>query len=236
MPRSSPKTLTAMLARVPDSMWSIRCEIGCPIVTFVPGSVENCRRSSASSSCARAAGLAQADVDLGGLDALHVLVVLGAAGPARGRDHLRLRQQDLLDAPADLVGLRQRGAGQRIRLHGQAAFVELGQEGGAHAGQRRSRGDQQRRPRDGDHRTRDGRAPAAASRANRALSVRASQPSWPRWIDGALRQEGERRAPASRRSRRPATRAARRCRRTPAASAAGLRRRSGRRSAGTPAR
>jgi hypothetical protein len=32
-----------MLARVPDSMWSMRCEIGCPIVTLVPGSVENCR-------------------------------------------------------------------------------------------------------------------------------------------------------------------------------------------------
>ena len=28
VPRSSPNTLTAMLARVPDSMWSIRCEIG----------------------------------------------------------------------------------------------------------------------------------------------------------------------------------------------------------------
>ena len=35
--RSSPKILTAMLARVPDSMWSMRCEIGWPIVTFVPG-------------------------------------------------------------------------------------------------------------------------------------------------------------------------------------------------------
>ena len=59
---------------------------------------------------ARPAGLAQADVDLRRFDALHVLVVLGAAGPPRRRDDLRLRQQDLLDAPADLVGLRQRRA------------------------------------------------------------------------------------------------------------------------------
>ena len=35
--RSSPKILTAMFARVPESMWSMRWEMGCPTVTFVPG-------------------------------------------------------------------------------------------------------------------------------------------------------------------------------------------------------
>ena len=94
----------------------------------MPGSVANCRRSSASSSLPRPTGLAQADVDFGRLDALHVLVEFGAAGAARRRDHFGLGQQDLLDAAADLVGLRERGARQRVGLHGQAAFVELRQE------------------------------------------------------------------------------------------------------------
>ena len=135
--RSSPKTLTAMFARVPDSMWSMRCEIGWPIVTFVPGSVEKPRRSAASSSARGRSGVAQADVDLRRLDALHVLVELGAAGPPRRGDDLGLRQQDLLDAPADLVGLGERRAGQRVGLHGQAALVELRQERRAHPRQRR---------------------------------------------------------------------------------------------------
>ena len=49
--KSSPKILTATLARVPDSMWSMRCEIGCPTVTFVPGrSDTRCRISSSTES------------------------------------------------------------------------------------------------------------------------------------------------------------------------------------------
>jgi hypothetical protein len=72
-------------------MWSMRCEIGCPIETFVQQFI------------ARPLTLAQSHVDLGGLDALHVLVELGAAGAPGGGHHLGLRQQDLLDARADLV-------------------------------------------------------------------------------------------------------------------------------------
>ena len=37
-----------MFARVPESMWSMRCEIGWPIVTLVPGSSETFCRSSSS--------------------------------------------------------------------------------------------------------------------------------------------------------------------------------------------
>ena len=77
---------------------------------------------------ARPPGLPQAHVDLRRLDALHVLVVLGAAGAARRGHDLRLRQQDLLDATPDLVGLRQRRAGQRVGLNRQGAFVELRQK------------------------------------------------------------------------------------------------------------
>ena len=79
-----------MFARVPDSMWSIRCDIGCPMVTFVPGSVANCRRSSDKSSSPGPVGLFEADVDFSSLHTLDVLVVLSATSPARRRDHFRL--------------------------------------------------------------------------------------------------------------------------------------------------
>ena len=47
MASSSPKILTAILARVPDSIWSMRWEIGCPMVILVPGTSD--RRSRISS-------------------------------------------------------------------------------------------------------------------------------------------------------------------------------------------
>ena len=59
---------------------------------------------------ARAPRLFQADVDFRRLHALHVLVQLGASGSPRRGDDLGLREEDLLDAAADLVGLGQRGA------------------------------------------------------------------------------------------------------------------------------
>ena len=48
--RSGPKILMAMPALVPDSMASIRCEMGCPISTFTPGSVRSLARMSAITS------------------------------------------------------------------------------------------------------------------------------------------------------------------------------------------
>jgi hypothetical protein len=79
-----PKILTAMLARVPESMWSMRCEIGWPMTTLVPGIFAN-----SSAERGEQVGLAavlhlEADLDLGGVDALGVLVELGAAGAAGG--------------------------------------------------------------------------------------------------------------------------------------------------------
>ena len=47
---SPPKIFTATLARVPESMWSMRCEIGWPILTFVPGISEARSRISATTS------------------------------------------------------------------------------------------------------------------------------------------------------------------------------------------
>ena len=129
----------------------------------------------------------------------------------------------------------ERRAGQRIGLHGQAALVEFGQERRAQpcdaSPARRPAGPQTPRSRDAD-----GRAPAAGSARNRALSVRASQPSWPS-LDRARRAAGSSEhsagvtitATSQRREQRHDVRERR------AASAAGPRRRSARRSAGTPA-
>ena len=39
-----------MAARVPDSMWSIRCEIGCPTVVVIPETLESSVRKSSRNS------------------------------------------------------------------------------------------------------------------------------------------------------------------------------------------
>ena len=93
----------------------------------------------------RADGVAEADVDLGRFHALDVLVELGAPRAPGGRHHLGLGQHDLLDTPSDLVRLRERRAGERIGLDGQAAFMKLRQKGRACAGQRDRGGGEQRR-------------------------------------------------------------------------------------------
>ena len=164
--RSSPTILTAMFARVPDSMWSMRCEIGCPMATFVPGSPAKLAPQLRQQLLARPLRLAQADVDFRRLDALHVLVELGAArAPGRGHD-LGLRQQNLLDPRADLVRLAERRPRQRVHADGQAALVELGKKRGAEARRRRPRRPAAAPPRP--------RSPAAADRA-RTGSTRANR-------------------------------------------------------------
>ena len=183
VPRSSPNTLTAMLARVPDSMWSIRCEIGCPIVTLVPGSVENSRRNAASSS-SRGRPVSRRPTSISAASTPCTCSSYSARpGAARRGHHLGLRHQDLLDAPADLVGLGERRAGQRVGLHRQAALVELRQERGARAGQRADRArDRRRRP---PAATRRGRSSAQRQRPceprlQRAATSHPSCPSLPR--------------------------------------------------------
>jgi hypothetical protein len=73
------------------------------MVTFVPGREPLAQRCQQLAP--RPSRLAQTDIDLGRLDALDVLVVLGPARSPRRRHDFRLRQKDLLDAAADLVGL-----------------------------------------------------------------------------------------------------------------------------------
>ena len=85
--RSSPKIFTAMFARVPESMWSMRCEIGWPIVTFMPGSSDTFCRMLVEHLVLRPVLHLEPHVDLGRLDTLHVLVELRPAGaPGRRRD------------------------------------------------------------------------------------------------------------------------------------------------------
>ena len=126
--RSSPKIFTAMFARVPESMWSMRWEIGWPMVTFVPGTAESLRRRSARNSSLLAILHLQADFHLGGVHVLRVLVELRAAGAARGGDDFGLAEEDLLDHPAEAVGRFERRAGQRDEVDGERPFVEVGQE------------------------------------------------------------------------------------------------------------
>ena len=120
------------------------------MVTLVPGQRREAAPQIGEQFGARPARFSQADVDLRRLDALHVLVQFGAAGSSRRRDHFGLGEEDLLDAPADLVGFRQRRAGQRVRLDGEAALVELRQERRAHARDRAIAASQQRQ-RDDHH-------------------------------------------------------------------------------------
>ncbi len=48
--RSSPNSLIAIWASVPESIASMRCEIGCPISIAAPGICDSLERSSASTS------------------------------------------------------------------------------------------------------------------------------------------------------------------------------------------
>jgi hypothetical protein len=125
--------LIAMLARVPESMWSMRWPIGWPIVICVPGTAASAARSSSSTVVVVILEV-QPHVDLGRVRALRVLVQLRAARAARRLLDGGVREQDLLHAPAHRVRLGERGARHRERADHQRALVELGQEGSPEQG------------------------------------------------------------------------------------------------------
>ncbi len=83
----------------------------------------------------------QARLDFGRMDLLRMRIRRRATGAARGRDHLGMREQDVLDPLAHAVRLGKLGARQRRHVDRQAALVEVGQEGtaGAHEDGRRDR-------------------------------------------------------------------------------------------------
>ena len=93
-----------MLARVPESMWSMRCEMGWPMVMFMPGTSEKSRRRASRNSALLRSRRDQCYVQLGRLHPLGVLVEFGAAGAAGDGDHLGMRQQVLLHDAAQLIG------------------------------------------------------------------------------------------------------------------------------------
>jgi hypothetical protein len=82
---------------------------------------------------------AQRHVELGRVHALRVLVELGPSLPAVDVRDRRILEQDLLDAPADRVGLGEARPRHRHDRHGERALVELGQERRAEERQDRER-------------------------------------------------------------------------------------------------
>ena len=131
--RSSPKILSAICARTPDSMWSSRCEIGWPMLVVTGSTERRLRISLMISFFGRPLGV-EIDVDLGGMDAFGMLVEFGAAGAAADQLDLRhLHDQPLGDQP-DAVAFRQRDAGIEQHVDGERALVEGRQEGARQLG------------------------------------------------------------------------------------------------------
>ena len=222
--RSSPKIFTAMFARVPDSMWSMRCEIGWPIVTFVPGSSDTFWRNLLEHGLSRTLLHRQAHVDLRGLDALHVLVELRAPGAPGRRRHLRHAQQQPLERVAERVRVRQARAGDRDRAHRQRAFVELRQERAARRRESRpAAATSSARPLPRRRSASTGRRGRASARSAPSAGA-CSRGSVPDAISRDLRQQPRAQHRRHRQRHDAATPTARRRRRSRAGAAAGLRR------------
>src|SRR6266704_3328908 len=63
--RSGPNNLIAICARVPDSKWSIRCDMGCPTSEVIPGIWERfCRTSSIIAACGRSSCFVTTSISL----------------------------------------------------------------------------------------------------------------------------------------------------------------------------
>jgi len=84
----------------------MRWPMGWPMVTLVPGMTESEHRSSSKNFSLFAVQL-EAHIKLGRIDALRVLVKLGATGAARGRFYFRMRQQNSLGELTDFIGFIQ---------------------------------------------------------------------------------------------------------------------------------
>ena len=151
--RSSPNTLTAMLARVPESMWSIRWPMGWPNCALTPGiaaditanGLQQLRPGSFRLAHADGAVHVQRQVDLAALRVHAVGVGLTPSGtPADGRD-LRVLHERLLDDVGELVALLQRDAGDAHQADHQGTFAELRQEAASHRAHANEGSDEQDR-------------------------------------------------------------------------------------------
>ena len=130
--RSSPKSLTAMFARVPESMWSIRCEIGPPIWMTMPGDrreVRAERRRGTRPSSARFSSKRtsiSAELTSCACSSSSARPVRRAVETPPGDD-----EEDRLDAAPEPVRLFERGAREGDGAQRERALVELRQEGPA---------------------------------------------------------------------------------------------------------
>ncbi len=128
--RSSPKILMAICERTPDSMWSMRCEMGWPM-EIAAGRFASRARMSAADLAHRAGQLArrlQSHVELADVHAFRMLVELGAAAAAPDvRDFGHLLDQHFRLA-RQRRGLGQRDARVQAHADEQRALVEGRQE------------------------------------------------------------------------------------------------------------
>ena len=77
---------------------------------------------------------------LGGVDPLHVLVLLGTPGAAAGRNHLGEGEERFLDLTPQPVALGERNSRRADDRNGERSLVERGQEAAAQTGHERGRG------------------------------------------------------------------------------------------------
>ena len=233
--RSGPKILTARFVLLPEIMWSMRWLIGCPKRDRDAGDGRHRPAHLGEQLLLAAVPGRKHDLHLGGVDALDVLVLLGAAGAAAGRDDLgnassassTSRPSASLSASGD--------AGRADDADRERSFVERRQEAAAEERQRIASGGDQDRGRDASTRPRCrseairgcGRSAPCSCRSSHGSSRRSSLRARQEQI-AEHRRDGERRPAATPRAPRR--------RRTRAGAAAGPRCRAGRTAAGTPAR
>ena len=86
--RSSPKILMTICARTPESMWSSRCEMGCPTLTRTGSTERRARISASTCSRLRRDGFRSTSISRT-VHAFGMLIEFGPAGAATDCLHLR---------------------------------------------------------------------------------------------------------------------------------------------------
>ena len=207
----------------------MRCEIGCRSCMTTPGHRGELLAQRGEERLLGAIGLGASRTSISAAltscacSSSSARPVRRAVETTSGND-----EQDLLDAPAEPIGLLERGPGQRDGVDGQRALVELGQERAAEERRpARAATGEQRRPRrrstaiGAAHRADEQRPIAALEAPHDEAARRARALREPRQDVRAQRR-------ASPSARRRARRRSRRGTRSRAARAAGPRRRTGR--------
>ena len=141
--RSSPKILTAMFARVPGQHVIDSVGDGLPDRDVRARQQRQAIPNLLQHDTTGTIAFPQLDVDLRRLDALHVLVALGAAGAPCGAHDLRHLEQEPLQRRAEAIGGLQAGPGQGHGADDQRALVELREKRPPHSRHTQTRGHEQ---------------------------------------------------------------------------------------------